>query len=419
MNSPFFELHSNENLCLVGIGDEKVLEERDYWVCWSKISGVGPISLQRLRQHFGNLKTAWEASSQELGKVEGFGRQTVEKVAQQRGKFDCAEFVKNHSEKNPNFWTPADAEYPRLLLEIPTPPPVLYYRGTVEPRENQGIKPAVGIVGTREPSEYGRRWTRKISAILAKSGFTIISGMAAGIDTEAHSSCLDAGGRTLAIFGTGVDIIYPKDNRQLSERVIQKGLVISEHPAGTKPNSRHFPSRNRIIAGLSRAVFVMEAGQKSGALITAHVANDFCRDVYVLPGRLDDEKSRGCLKLIDGGAGLIPVNLDELLEQLGAIPQLDTPQQLSLFESPPTQSSVSGVESPTETHLKPDLEPTLELNLEPNLAKVFQVISSEPTGFDAIVQQAGLDTGIVSSSLLQLELLGLVSQLPGMRYQRC
>ncbi len=380
-----------------------MLEERDYWVCWSQISGVGPIALQRLRQHCGNLATAWKASTQELRKVEGFGPQTVEKVAQQRAKFNCVEFIKNHSEKNPYFWTPADVDYPRLLLEIPTPPPVLYYRGTIETQENQGIRPTVGIVGTRKPSEYGRRWTRKISTILARSGFTIISGMAAGIDTEAHSSCLDAGGRTLAIFGTGVDIIYPKDNRQLSERVIKQGLVMSEHPAGTKPNPRHFPSRNRIIAGLSRAVFVMEAGQKSGALITAHVANDFCRDVYVLPGRLDDEKSQGCLKLINGGAGLIPVNLEELLEQLGAIPELDTPQQLSLLESPPNTSSVE----------------TLEPNLEPNLATVFQVISSEPTTFDVIVQQAGLDTGIVSSSLLQLELLGLVSQLPGMRYQRC
>ncbi|WP_413164951.1 DNA-processing protein DprA [Capilliphycus salinus ALCB114379] len=383
-----------------------MLSERDYWVCWSQISGVGPISLQRLCQHFGNLKTAWEASTQNLQKVEGFGRQTVEKVAQQRAKFDCVEFLKKHAEKNPDFWTPADENYPRLLLEIPTPPPVLYYRGTVEPEENQGIKPTVGIVGTREPSEYGRRWTRKISTILAKSGFTIISGMAAGIDTEAHSSCLDAGGRTLAIFGTGVDIIYPKDNRKLSERVIKQGLVMSEYPAGTKPNARHFPSRNRIIAGLSRAVFVMEAGEKSGALITANVANDFCRDIYVLPGRLDDEKSQGCLKLINGGAGLIPVNLEELLEQLGAIPQLDAPEQLSLFESPPTPSSV------------PSAETNLELNLESNLAQVFQVISSEPTAFDVIVQKAELDTGIVSSSLLQLELLGLVSQLPGMRYQR-
>ncbi len=385
-----------------------MLEERDYWVCWAQISGVGPIALQRLRQHFGTLSMAWEASTQELQKVEGFGRQTTEKVTQQRSQFDCVQFIRNHHEKNPNFWTPVDADYPRLLLEIPTPPPILYYRGTIEPEENQGFRPTVGIVGTRQPSEYGRRWTRKISSILAKSGLTIISGMAAGIDTEAHNSCLEVGGRTLAIFGTGVDIIYPKDNRQLSERVIQNGLVISEYPAGTKPNPRHFPRRNRIIAGLSRAIFVMEAGQKSGALITAYIANEFCRDVYVLPGRLDDEKSQGCLKLINGGASLIPVDIEELLEQLGAMPELDTPKQLSFFE-PPTkpESSVLTVES------------NIELNLESNLAQVLKVVSSEPMAFDTIVQQVQLDAGIVSSSLLQLELLGLVSQLPGMRYHRC
>jgi DNA processing protein len=144
----------------------------------------------------------------------------------------------------------------------------------------------------------------------------------------------------------------------------------------------------------------MEAGQKSGALITAYVANEFCRDVYVLPGRLDDEKSQGCLKLINGGASLIPVEIEELLEQLGAIPKLDTPQQLSLLE-PPTKPQPA---TPT---------------LEPNLAQVFQAISSEATAFDMIVQQTELEAAIVSSSLLQLELLGLVSQLPGMRYQRC
>ncbi|MEL7036305.1 MAG: DNA-processing protein DprA [Cyanobacteria bacterium J06592_8] len=397
-----------------------MLEERDYWVCWSQLSGIGPISLQRLCQHFGTLSTAWTASSQELRKVEGFGRQTATKVTEQRSQFDCAKFIKTHQEKNPNFWTPVDPDYPRLLLEIPTPPPVLYYRGKIEPEENQGIKPCVGIVGTRDPSEYGRRWTRKISTILAKSGFTVVSGMAAGIDTEAHSSCLDAGGRTLAIFGTGVDIIYPRNNRQLSERVIQQGLVMSEYPAGTKPNSRHFPSRNRIIAGLSRAIFVMEAGQTSGALITANIANEFCRDVYVLPGRLDDEKSQGCLKLIDRGAGLIPINLEELLEQLGAIPPLDTPQQLSLLESLPTTRDSSASEPSLQLNSQSNIEPkpNIELNLEPNLAKVLQVTPSEPTVFDLIVQEAKLEPGIVSSALLQLELLGLVSQLPGMRYQR-
>lgn len=375
------------------------MEERGYWLAWSQMNGVGSVSIQRLKQHFKTLETAWKATANELIQVDGFGKQTVEKIIQQRLQFNPEEFLEQHTVKNPNFWTPADSDYPRLLLEIPTFPPVLYYRGIVELHENQGITPMVAIVGTRTPTEYGRRWTRKISITLTRRGFTIVSGMAAGIDTEAHRSCLEVGGRTIAVLGTGVDIVYPKENRQLCERVMNQGLLISEYPAGTKPNPRHFPQRNRIIAGLSRATFVMEAPQKSGALITAHVANEFCRDVYVLPGRLDDENSQGCLKLINGGASMIPVNLEELLEQLGAIPPLDTPQQLSLFETQP--------------------EPPKPLpDLDPELTQVLQVLTSEATAFDQIIVHVKLEAGNVSAALLQLELLGFVEQLPGMRYRR-
>ncbi|MEB3886616.1 DNA-processing protein DprA [Lyngbya sp. CCY1209] len=376
-------------------------EERVYWLAWSQISGIGPIALQRLQEQFGTLKAAWEAPAAELRRVEGFGKQTVEKVAGERSQLEPAQLFEKHLEKNPKFWTPADADYPRLLLEIPSPPPIVYYRGITNPDEIQGKIPTIAIVGTRNPTEYGRRWTRKISTTLTRSGFAIVSGMAAGIDTEAHRSCLDAGGRTLAVLGTGVDIAYPKENRPLCERVMESGLLISEFPSGTKPNARNFPRRNRIIAGLSRAVFVMEAPQRSGALITAHIANDFCRDVYVLPGRLDDEKSHGCLKLIDGGAGVIPVDLDQLLEQLGAIPQLDVPVQLPLFEPEPPPKS----------------EPERP-NLAPELLKILDAIAPEPTPFDLIVEQSGMDAGTVSGLLLQLELLGFVTQLPGMRYER-
>lgn len=379
-------------------------EERAYWLSWSQLKGVGPILLQRLQQHFGSLSEAWIAAPKELEQVEGFGRQTIEMVKQERSRLSPLEFLQQHQQKNPCFWTPADADYPRLLLEIPSPPPVIYYRGQVELRENQGITPTVAIVGTRTPSEYGKRWTRKISAALAKSGITVVSGLAAGIDTEAHSGCLDASGRTFAVFGTGVDIVYPKENKNLAERILQQGLVISEYPTGTKPYKTNFPRRNRIIAGLSRAIIVMEAPQKSGALITAYQANDFCRDVYVLTARLDDERSLGCLELLSKGAHPIPPNSDRLLseerllEMLGAMPKLDIDKQLSIL--PPTA-------------------PTPEPSLAPTLAKVLAAVYSEATPFDAIALQTGLAAGEVSSALLQLELLGLVSQLPGMQYQRC
>ncbi len=383
-----------------------MVEERAYWLAWSQINGIGPILLQRLHQHFNSLAEAWTAKPVDLMRVEGLGKQIIETILQERTQLNPEEFIEKHLIKNPCFWTPADPDYPRLLLEISNPPPVLYYRGLVDVKENQGITPTVAIVGTRSPSEYGRRWTRKISTALAKSGFTIVSGLAAGIDTEAHTSCLEAGGRTLAVFGTGVDIVYPKPNERLRDRVLQQGLAISEYPAGTQPNKTNFPRRNRIIAGLSRATIVIEAPQKSGALITAYQANDFCRDVYVLTARLDDERSFGCLELLSKGAHpILPssdrlLSEDRLLEMLGALPKLDKTEQLSLFP----------------------LNPTVEKQgppLEPELAKVLSAIESGPISFDTIVEGSGLEAGTVSSILLQLELLGLVSQLPGMRYQRC
>ncbi|MEG4070561.1 DNA-processing protein DprA [Microcoleus sp. Pol11C2] len=383
-----------------------MLEERAYWLAWSQINGVGPILLQRLHQTFNSLAEAWTAKSVDLMRIEGFGKQIIETIVQERTKLNPEEFIEKHLIKNPCFWTPADPDYPRLLLEIPNPPPVLYYSGNVDRKENQGITPTVAMVGTRSPSEYGRRWTRKISTALAKSGFTVVSGLAAGIDTEAHTACLEAGGRTFAVVGTGVDIVYPKQNERLCDRILQQGLVISEYPAGTQPNKTNFPRRNRIIAGLSRATIVIEAPHKSGALITAYQANDFCRDVYVLTGRLDDERSFGCLELLSKGAHPILPNSDRmlsedrLLEMLGAMPKLDNAEQLSLFPPNPT----------VEKQGPP---------LEPELAKVLSAIASGPSSFDTIVEAAGLEAGRVSSILLQLELLGLVSQLPGMRYQRC
>jgi DNA processing protein len=206
--------------------------------------------------------------------------------------------------------------------------------------------------------------------------------------------------------GTGVDIVYPKQNERLCDRILQQGLAISEYPAGTQPNKTNFPRRNRIIAGLSRATIVIEAPHKSGALITAYQANDFCRDVYVLTARLDDERSFGCLELLSKGAHpILPssdrlLSEDRLLEMLGAMPKLDTAQQLSLFAPNPV------VEKPVPL-------------LEPELAKVLSAIDSSTISFDTIVEVSGLEAGTVSSILLQLELMGLVSQLAGMRYQRC
>ena len=221
--------------------------------------------------------------------------------------------------------------------------------------------------------------------------------MAAGIDAEAHSACLSAGGRTIAVLGTGVDTIYPHSNTQLYHKIAQQGLILSEYPAGTKPDRKNFPPRNRIIAGLSRAVLIMEAPRRSGALITARYANEFCRDVYVLPGSLNNSQAIGCLNLLNKGAHVI-LGETELLEMLAIMPKLDI--------------------KPVETAKEQVIQPKLPLpELEPKLAQIIQAINDDSSSLEAIAQKTNLDTGTLLASLSQLELMCLISQLPGMRYQ--
>lgn len=376
------------------IGVQGVVEEQAYWLAWSQVSGVGPSRIMRMFQHFGSLKTAWEASFTELCEVDGLGELTSAAFQTNRAAIDPIALFEEHTQKNPQFWTPADAEYPRLLLEIPDPPPLLYYRGEVDWQENQGLRPAIALVGTRSPTSYGKRWTERLTEVLVKAGFTIVSGLAQGIDTVAHQTCLEFGGRTIGVMGTGVNRIYPLSNRDLARRILTSGLVLSEYPADTPPDRNHFPNRNRIIAGLCRATLVLEAGEKSGALITARMANDYGRDVYALPGSLDYPESAGCLNLINRGAQII-LGENHLLDLLGQLPQMDEPiAQLSLL--PP--------------------EPPPELPLE--LQQVFQAVPREASSLDWLVETTGMATANVLSALVQLEIMGLVTQMPGMRYQR-
>ncbi len=378
-------------------------DERIYWLAWSQVAGVGPILLDRLQQRFERLETAWTADRDHLLMIDGLGLSSIDKLLASRAKIDPHKLIVEHTAKNPHWWSRADAEYPHLLAEIPSAPGVLYYHGNVALAENQGRVPTIGIVGTRDPSEYGKKWTRKIAGLLASKGFTIVSGMALGVDTEAHTACLEAGGRTIAVVGTGVDIIYPPSNQALANKIYQHGLIVSEYIAGTPPDRGHFPARNRIIAGLSRVTIVIEAPVRSGALITAHQANDFGRDVYVLPGSLDNHNSIGCLGLLARGAQPI-LGLDHLLELLATIPQLDPPTQLQLF--PPNDDSPRAEDRFPAPPVPPDLH------------QIWSMVTSEPVNFETIVARSQLPAATVSSSLIQLELLGLVTQLPGMRYQR-
>jgi DNA processing protein len=379
---------------------------RAYWLAWSRIDGIGATLLYRIQQHFGSLIRAWHAPIEDLQAISGFGGSLLGKIARDKPTIDPEALLKEYIVKNPNFWTPSDPEYPRLLLEIPSPPSLLHYSGSVEAEENNGIRCLVGIVGTREPTEYGKKWTHRFSTVLARHGITIVSGMAAGIDAIAHKACLEAGGRTIAVLGTGIDRIYPSENEALYREIKQKGLIVSEYAAGTLPDRRTFPARNRIIAGLCRAVIVTEAPKQSGALITVRYANEFGRDVYVLPASLDRPQSFGCLESIDKGAQII-LGEEHLLEMLGTIPQLVTDSADISQKS--TKSGIVSKISSIPSHLDPKSVLILQS---------FESIETESISFETIAQKTNLAASELSAALLQLEMMDLIEQVAGMRYKR-
>lgn len=387
-------------------------------MAWSSLDGVGPILQKRIFDTFGSLEAAWQAPIDELVRVEGIGRPLAEKIGALRSRCLPETLLTQYESQSQAFWTPADAPYPTLLFDIPDPPPILYYRGPLRFDNLPSSALAVGIVGTRRPSSYGVRWTRRLSQCLTQQGILIVSGLADGVDTLAHQSCLQNQGTTIAVLGTGTDVVYPSFNQALYSQILETGLILSEYPDGTPPDRGHFPRRNRIIAGLSRAVLVTEAPKRSGALITAYLANDYGREIYTVPGSLDNPTSRGCLRLINQGSQLI---LDEhnLLELLSNLPPIKGPSR-----GPKATSTKPHVEQLTLAAAAPVVNalampsPVPQPELSPDLAVVFEAISTEPLTLDNLVQQTQIETGKLLGSLVQLELLGLVIQLPGMRYQR-
>lgn len=366
-------------------------KERLFWLAWSQIEGVGPVLQKRLASHFKTLAAAWQASPCDLQGVNGIGAKLAGIIGRQRSRVDWDAC----QERSSDLITPADASYPALLFEIPDPPPVLYYQGNLDLLSVCQLRPGVGVVGTRHPSDYGKRWTGRLTRALCQAGFPIISGLAEGIDRVAHVSCLEAQSSTIAVLGTGVDVFYPVRNQALQQAIAQRGLLLSEYPPGTPPDRAHFPQRNRIIAGLSRAILVTEAPQKSGALITARLANDYGRDVFVLPGTLDNPLCQGCLDLANQGAQLV-VGDKELVALLGGIPVEPLPEQTTLA-----------------TVILPELAP--------ELLAVFQAVPETAQSFDVILNQLGSQApGHVLSVLTQLEIQGLVHKVPGTQtYQRC
>ncbi len=370
---------------------------------------MGPVSIKRLWEHFGSLEVAWRASAGDLLAVDGIGLLIAEGITAQRPKLDPEALLAQHEKENKAFWTPADADYPALLFAINDPPPVLYYHGDLRLNDLSGL--SVGIVGTRSPSPYGKRWTQNLSTRLVQAGAVIVSGLAQGIDTYAHESCLQAGGLTVAVVGTGVDRVYPAQNVKLHRQIVETGLVLSEYPDGTGPDRKHFPQRNRIIAGLSRAILVTEAPEKSGALITARLANDYCREVYALPCSLDNEKGLGCLRVIAQGAQMI-LGEQALIDALVELPPVN------VVTPAPVKTLVAG-EQGLSTQLRPLVETVPVPDLSPFFTQVLNAVSVEPISLDQIVLSAQTNVGEVLGALTYLELLELVTQVPGgTQYQR-
>ena len=373
------------------------MEERSYWLAWRELNGIGAVLLHRIWQQFGSVKTAWTATSEELQQVEGIGKQRAEKIVADRQPLNPEKLLATYQQYNPHFIVPTDAEYPAMLKTIPDAPTILHYRGDLELLKTLETRRGVAIVGTRKAGKYGSTWAERYSQVLTQQDFIIISGLAEGIDTIAHEACIAAGGKTIAVLGNGVDQVYPHSNRNLYERIGHNGLILSEYPAGTRPDRSHFPARNRIVAGLSHITLVMEAGMTSGALITANLANEYGRDVYALAGNLDSPQSEGCIHLILQGAHILP-KPDKFLELLEVMPKI-------CYEEPKSEDLEAKMYSTLQT-----LEPSLQTLIQ----SIIQLHNNAP--IDLIIETTKMTTSQASSGLLQLELMGLIIQNPGMRY---
>ncbi len=356
------------------------MDDKKYWIGFNYVKGIGSVRLSALLDYFGNLSIAWNAPSEALVSA-GLSQRIVENLQKVRSSIDLDRISDYILEQQITVLTWNEPEYPRLLKEIDQSPPVIYVRGTITPEDEW----AIGIVGSRKVTSYGRQVTEELGSALAINGITVVSGMARGIDGIAHRAALTAGGRTIAVLGSGVDRIYPPEHRKLAEDIIQNGAVISDYAPNTPPDSLNFPPRNRIISGLSKAVIIVEAGTESGALITASYAADQGRDVLAVPGGIYSPQSKGTNNLIQQGARPY-LGVSDILEMLN-VTQVESKKSI--------QTSF----------------PTDKIELQ-----IIKSISSEATHIDEIQRTTELPIEQVSSTLTMLELKGWVKQTGNMMY---
>lgn len=350
------------------------------YLAFNHVPGIGPARLDRLLAYFGDLAAAWHAPADAL-RAAGLDQRTIAAFARTRRELDAEAVFQRLSDNGIRVITRDNAQYPPLLRQTTNPPYLLYVRGTLVDADRW----AVAVVGTRQASTYGKDVTRTIVADLAAAGVTIVSGLALGIDTVAHATALASGGHTLAVLGSGVDQLYPLQNRQLGLSITNQGAIIGEYPPGTMPTPTNFPPRNRLISGLSLGVLVVEAASRSGALITADFALEQGRDVFAVPGNVFSLRSGGTHDLIRNGALLVR-NADDVLEAL------------NLQAAAVQQEIVAAVPDTAEE------------------AALLRLVEHEPRHIDVLQRQSDLPMPVVSATMALLELKGLVRQTQGMQY---
>lgn len=366
------------------------MDHTEACIALNMVPNMGPVRLRKLLQRLGTPENVLSASESELRQVDGIGADLARTVATWEKQIDLPAEMKRIAEFGARVITAADAEYPPALLQLHNPPIVLYCWGTVTQQDHR----AVGVVGSRKTSHYGTESAKKISYQLAYAGLTVVSGLARGIDTAAHQGALAAKGRTIAVIGSGLMDLYPPENLALAEKIREAGAVVSEFPMTFPPSPQTFPYRNRIVAGWGSGLLVVEAGLKSGALITANQALENGRLVYAVPGQIDRPTSAGSNRLIQQGAKLITSAADILDDLTLLIPPEARPQPGEAVAPSPEKIS----------------------RLSPEEEKIMAGLDEGEASMDDLVTTTGLPAHRILSTLLALEMKRLVKKLPGQRF---
>ena len=371
-----------------------------YWIALKWVEGVGNVGFKSLIEAFGSPRQVFAAPVSLLKTVPGIGEQTARQIKDFSNWEKVEKEMAFAQRTGVSLVTSRDPLYPRQLASIYDNPAYLYVKGSLKEDDLN-----IAFVGSRTASAHGLFTTERLCRELALRGATIVSGMARGIDSAAHRGALAGRGRTIAVLGCGLDIVYPPENEKLSKDIAASGAVLSEFPFGTQPNAPNFPARNRIISGLSLGVVVVEAGEKSGSLITARIALEQGREVFAVPGSIDVSGSRGANRLIKQGAKLIE-NIDDILEEI--LPQTSRPAATVKADPSTHETAGRGEKHP----------PPPDILLTKNEKVLWQLLSQKPLHIDQIITASGWTVPDVLSCLLNLELKGAVEQKPGKYYMR-